>query len=136
MMERVESFADPERELRRYYRTRWQAMLEMLLDWPADHAARWASCEIDTHQRVDFPLAHEHAAYWLLEVLTRDVPAEARQLGKLKDDLTRAIHAAEPLGDDPRAIREWLSAARPEVEAVLRRYGSALPTFDPARDGW
>ena len=51
-MERIEGFADPERELRRYYRTRWQAMLEVLLGWPTEAAARWASYEIDTHQRA------------------------------------------------------------------------------------
>ena len=134
-MERQESFADPDRDTRRYYRTRWQAMLEVLLDWPVDRAQQWASYEIDTHRSADW-LTHEHAAYWLLGVFTRDVPPASRELGALKSDVILTIHTAEPPGDNPHEVRTWLAAARPRLAAVLARYGGALPAFDPRRDGW
>jgi hypothetical protein len=136
-MERQKSYADPDRAIRRYYRRRWQAMLEVLLDWPIDRAQQWASYEIDTHRGAGFPLAHEHAAYWLLEVFTRDVPPENRQSGQLKADVIGAIHDSEPLWDAPDdEVRAWLAAARPRLAAALKFHGGELPTFDPARDGW
>ena len=84
-MERIEGFADPERELRRYYRTRWQAMLEVLLGWPTEAAARWASYEIDTHQRADFPLAHEHARILDTPRLGARCPARGKTPGPAGD---------------------------------------------------
>jgi hypothetical protein len=136
-MERIESYADPDRDMKRYYRTSWQAMLQVLLDWPGSDAARWASYELDRVGERPF-LTHEHAASYIERVLTRDVPFENGSLGALRSGLTYAIHVDEPSSahGDPSATRAWLLRARPRVEAVLRQYGGTLPTFDATRDGW
>ena len=71
-MERIESYADPDRDMKRYYRASWQAMLQVLLDWPGSDAARWASYELD---RVGERLQ-----------LSLDGPVPRRQIGEFSSD--------------------------------------------------
>jgi hypothetical protein len=134
-VERVESFADPRRELKRYYRTRWRAMLEVMLDWPPEVADRWSWHVID---RVgdNALLNHEHAGYYVERVLARDTPREVARLGSFRSAMLLAVHADEPDTDDMAVIREWLRRARQRVAALLVAHGGRLPVFDAQRDGW
>jgi hypothetical protein len=48
------------REVKAYYEATWRKMLQALLDWPEEQAARWAKYRID--QVGDSPfLSHETA---------------------------------------------------------------------------
>ena len=134
-MERVESFADPRRELKRYYRTRWRAMLEVILDWPPEVADQWSRYMIDCVGDSDW-LNCERAGHYIERLLVRDLAREVAHLGSFRSALEHAIHADEPRSDDVTVIHEWLRGARQRVEAVLVAHGGRLPVFDAQRDGW
>jgi hypothetical protein len=120
-MERVESYADENRETKRYYRIWWQLMLEVLLNWKEDDAKQHAWHMIDREGDNAF-LTHEEAAWYLLPLITESVREETRKRGALTVELTRAIHDGAPETSNPDLIRRWLIEIRPRVNAVLERW--------------
>lgn len=127
-MERTESLADERHEVKRYYRSRWEAMLQLLLDWPEDAAREYAGRLIDRVGDNPF-LEHETAADYLESVILVAVPTEVRRLGSLRSAMELAIHEGEPDGNDTAALAQWLRAAKPRLQRVLRQHGGELPHY-------